>query len=91
MYVIKQFAIPFYAFIKYNIIVDIYPDNYLQLGCCAQATLAAPAFANCPTTEPCTTPFSLSRDSNGGSPSINSMATMFTSFLLATVALLFHS
>jgi len=123
MYVIKQFAIPFYACTNITSLL-IYLDNYLQLGCCAQATLAAPAFANCPTTEPCTAPFSLSGDGgntngggsnmngggnmdgggnmnggsnnstnagNGGSPSINSMATMFTSFLLATVALLFHS
>ena len=117
MYVIKQFAIPFYACTNITSLL-IYPDNYLQLGCCAQATLAAPGFTTCPATEPCTAPFSLSGDGgntngggsnmngggnmnggsnnstnagNGGSPSINSMATMFTSFLLATVALLFHS
>ena len=110
MYVIKQFAIPFYACT--NITSLIYHDNYLQLGCCAQATLLLPGFTSCPATDPCTAPFSLSGDGgntngggsnmnggsnnstnsgNGGSPSINSMATMFTSFLLATVALLFHS
>ena len=78
----------------------------IQLGCCARAGTLLPAFT-CPTTEPvCATPFTLSGDGgnpngggssnntsagNGGSPSINSMATMFTSFLLAAVALLFHS
>ena len=86
MYVIKQFAVPFYACTNITSLL-IYPDNYLQVGCCANATLVAPGFTSCPATEPCTAPFSL----NGGSPSINSVATMFTSFLLATVALLFHS
>ena len=72
MYVIKQFAIPFYACT--NITSLLYPDNYLQVGCCAQATRVTSRFTSCPATEPCTAPFSLSGDggnTNGGGSNMN--------------------